>query len=130
MPCKVIIKEEYKKLEEIYHNLCEDTASQFLKEKDYSGYIWTYNSLTSYYDQLWVFPGMFEVIANDSEYRITLKNPLSAIVNKGVSEDIWEAFQEACQEQYNNGFEYVYFFVDIKDFSQYFKISKEDILVV
>lgn len=129
MPCKVSIKEDYKKLEEIYPGLCRDTEKQFLKEKGYNGYICTYNSLTRYYDQVWVYPEMFEVPVNDPVYGITLKNPLSSLINKDVSEDIWEAFQEACQEQYNNGLEYVYFFVDIKDFSQYFKISKEDISV-
>lgn len=130
MPCKVSIKEEYKELEEIYTNLCKDAASQFLKEKEFNGYICTYNSLTRYYDRVWVFPGMFSVPVNDPVYGITLKNPLSSLVRKENSEDIWEAFQEACQEQYDNDLDYIYFFVDIKDFTQYFKISKEDILVV
>lgn len=130
MPCKVIIKEGFKELEEIYPNLCKDTARQFLKEKDYNGYICTYNSLTCYYDQIWVYPEMFEVPINDPEYFITLENPLSSLMNKGVSEDIWEAFQEACKEQYNNDLDYVCFFVEIKDFSQHFIISKEDISVV
>lgn len=130
MPCKVSIKEEYKKLAEIYTNLCKDTASQFLKEKEFNGYICTYNSLTRYYDNVWIFPGMFEVPVNDPVYGITLKNPLSSLINKDVSEDIWEAFQEACKEQYENDLGYVCFFAEIKDYSQHFTISKEDILVV
>lgn len=130
MPCKVSIKEDFKKLEEIYPNLCKNTAEQFLKEKDFNGYICTYNSLTRYYDQVWIFPDMFEVPVNDPVYGITLKNPLSSLIRKDVSEDIWETFQEACKEQYNNDFGNVCFSAEIENYTQYFRISKEDILVV
>ena len=129
MPCKVILKEDFKKLEEIYSNLCEDSAKQFLKEKEYSGYICTYNYLTHYYDQVWIYPEMFEVVCNDPKYNIILENPLSAIIKTDGSQDIWEAFQKECKEQYNNDLEYVCFFVEIKGFSQSFTISKEDIYV-
>lgn len=129
MPCKVIVKEDFKKLEETHPNLCDDVARQFLKEKGYKGYICTYNSLTAYYDLIWVYPEMFEEVFNEPKYFISLENPLSAIINTEVSEDIWEAFQEACKEQYNNGLGYVCFFVEIKDFSQYFRLPKEDIFV-
>lgn len=129
MPCKVSIKKDFKKLEEIYPNLCENIAKKVLKEKDYIGFIGAFNSITSYYDHVWIHPEMYEVTGNDPKYGITLANPLSSLINKEVSEDIWEAFQETCKEQYNNDLDYVYFFVDINTFSQYFKISKEDIYV-
>lgn len=91
------LKPEYRKLLVIYPSLEDEIKGN---SDDFRGFVEVPNKLTTYYDKVWVAPEMFYIYrkykAIDPLVKILCRNP-----------DFNDAFQEACEDQWGNAFDYI-----------------------
>lgn len=117
------LKHKYRKLLEIYPDL-EDKIKE--NPSDYREFIDVFNVVTEYYDRVWIAPDMIYIY---HKYKTT--DPLVKILCQNP--DFNRAFQETCENQWNNIQDYITVEYPVGRYSldtnhrNYIRIYKDDV---
>lgn len=130
MKYKFILKDQYKKLKELYPEI----EARFTEAVEAAGcyntfddYLSIHNVVTGCYDRLWVSEYFFEKEDN-STYFVKSVNPLSKVLNGCVLDDEqYKELQQAIKDQMRNSTDFVSISLTMCGNEQHFNIAKIDI---
>ena len=130
MKYKFILKDQYKKLKELYPEI-EARVTEAVEADDcyntFGDYLSIHNVVTDCYDRLWVSENFFEKEDN-RKYFVKATNPFNKVLNGYVLDDEqYKEFQQAIKDQMADCTSFVSFSLKMFGHDQYFNIEKEDI---
>lgn len=124
------LKDQYKKLKEIYPDIEVKVAEQVEYHncsKIFDEYLNILNVVTGCYDKLWISESFFEKESHIT-YFIKPTSPFNKVLNGYVlNEEQYKKFQQAINDQMGDCTGFVSFSLQMFGHEQYFNIDKEDI---
>lgn len=128
MKYKFTLKDQYKKLKELYPEI-ESRVTEAVEAdgcyNTFGDYLSIHNVVTGCYDRLWVSENFFEK-EGTSTYFVKTTNPLSKVLNGYVLDDEqYKEFQQAIKDQIDDGTSFISISLPIFGHDQCFNIDKE-----
>jgi hypothetical protein len=130
MKYKFTLKDQYKKLKELYPEI-ESRVTEAVEAdgcyNTFGDYLSIHNVVTGCYDRLWVSENFFEK-EDTRTYFVKATNPLSKVLNGDVLDDKqYKELQQTIKNQMEDGTSFVNIYLTMFGHKQYFNIDKEDI---
>lgn len=130
MKYKFTLKDQYKKLKELYPEI-EARVTEAVEADDcyntFGDYLSIHNVVTGCYDRLWVSENFFEKEGTRT-YFVKPINPLSKVLNGYVLDDKqYKELQQAIKDQIDDVTSFVSISLTMFGHDQCFNIDKEDI---
>lgn len=128
MKYKFTLKDQYKKLKELYPEI-EARVTEAVEAdgcyNTFGDYLSIHNVVTGCYDRLWVSENFFEKEDNRT-YFVKGVNPLSKVLNGYVLDDKhYKELQQAIKDQIDDGTSFISVSLPIFGHEQCFNIDKE-----
>lgn len=130
MKYKFTLKDQYKKLKELYPEI-ESRVTEAVEAdgcyNTFDDYLSIHNVVTGCYDRLWVSENFFKK-EDTRTYFVKNVNPLSKVLNGYVlNDEQYKELQQAIKDQMEDDASFVSFSLKMFGHDQYFNIDKEDI---
>lgn len=130
MKYKFTLKDQYKKLKELYPEI-ESRVTEAVEAdgcyNTFGDYLSIHNVVTGCYDRLWVSEDFFEK-EDTRMYFVKTTNPFSKVLNGYVLDDKqYKEFQQAIKDQMDDCTSFVSVSLKMFGHDQCFNIEKEDI---
>lgn len=130
MKYKFTLKDQYKKLKELYPEI-EARVTEAVEAdgcyNTFGDYLSIHNVVTGCYDRLWVSENFFEK-EDTRTYFVKAVNPLSKVLNGYVLDDKqYKELQQAIKDQIADGSSFISVSLTMFGHEHCFNIDKEDI---